>query len=196
MAEEIKTEQKPSEDKKEGQKPETKQEAKSEIKKPEAKKPEQKKRDYACLNGLNLSISTKEGLHICDMIRYKKIDDAIKMVEEVTKMKRAVPMHNREVGHKKGMMGGRYPVNASKAFILLLKQLKANAIYNGMEVEESIISECKTNMASAPYKRGGARAKRAHVFLKLEPNKKKAVKKAEDKAAKAKSEKKNKEAKK
>ncbi|MEK6885774.1 MAG: uL22 family ribosomal protein, partial [Nanoarchaeota archaeon] len=142
-------------------------------KKVEVKKQEQKKRAYACLNANNLSISTKEGLHICDMIRYKKVDDAIKMCEEVTTMKRAVPMHNRECGHKKGMMGGRYPVSASKEFVKALKALKANAIYHGLEIENCIISECKTNMAARPYKRGGAKAKRSHVFMKLEPNKKK-----------------------
>lgn len=166
-----------TEQKQEEQKQEQKSEAKAEVKKQEVKKT---KKNEASVNGLGLSISTKEGLHICDMIRYKKVDVAIKMVEEVVKMKRAVPMHNREVGHKKGMMGGRYPVRCSKDFVLLLKQLRANAIYNGMEIEEAIISECKTNMASAPFKRGGARAKRAHVFLKLGPNKKKAVIKAEN----------------
>lgn len=174
------------ENKHEEHKPETKMEEKQEPhkheeKKAENKKQEPKKRAYACLNGNNLSISTKEGLHICDMIRYKKVDDAIKMCEEVTTMKRAVPMHNRECGHKKGMMGGRYPVNASKEFVKLLKNLRANAIYHGLEIENCIISECKTNMAARPYKRGGAKAKRSHVFLKLEPNKKKAVVKAENK---------------
>ncbi len=157
-----------------------KQEEHKHEEKKETKKHEHKKKNYAAVNGLNLSISTKEGLHICDMIRYKKVDDAIKMVEEVTKMKRAVPMHNREVGHKKGMMGGRYPVRCAKAILLLLKQLKANAIYNEMEIEDSIISQAITNMASAPFKRGGARAKRAHVFFKLGPNKKQVIAKSKE----------------
>jgi len=147
-------------------------------KKVEVKKQEPKKRAYACLNGNNLSISTKEGLHICDMIRYKKVDDAIKMTEQVTKLRRAVPMHNREVGHKKGMMGGRYPVNAAKEFVKMLKNLRANAIYHGLEIENCIISECKTNMAARPYKRGGTKAKRSHVFMKLEPNKKQIIEKS------------------
>lgn len=152
-------------------KEEKKTETKNEEKKTESKKHEHKKKDYAIINGLGLSISTKEGLHICDMIRYKKIDTAIKMAEEVTKMKRAVRMHNRECGHKKGMMGGRYPVNAALEFVKLLKNLRATAIYNGLEIENSIISECKTNMAARPYKRGGAKAKRSHVFIKLTINK-------------------------
>ncbi|MDP1729251.1 MAG: uL22 family ribosomal protein [archaeon] len=182
MEEEQKTE-KMEEKKQEVVKTEVKHEPKEE-KKVQPKKVEHKKKDSACIRGLGLSISTKEGLHICDMIRYKKIDTAIKMTEEVTKMKRAVRMHNRECGHKKGMMGGRYPVNASLEFVRLLKNLRATAIYNGMEIENSIISECKTDMASRPYKRGGAKAKRSHVFIKLIINKQEKAKKTEKKGGK------------
>ena len=120
-----------NEHKQEEHKPEVKTEEKHQHqeKKVEVKKQEQKKRDFACVSGLNLNMSTKEGLHVCDMIRYKKVDDAIHMATQVTKLKRAVMMHNREVGHKKGMMGGRYPVNACIEFILLLKKLNVNPLH-------------------------------------------------------------------
>ena len=103
------------------------------------------------------------------MIRYKDLDTAIKMIEEVIVMRRAVGMNNRQVGHKHqaGIMAGRYPITAAKEFLRMLKHLKANAVYNELELEKCRLSECVCNMAGRPYKRGGARAKRSHVMLKL-----------------------------
>lgn len=73
-----------------------------------------------------------------------------------------------EIPHRKGkIMSGRYPINATKQFIKLLKQLAANANVNGLEIEKAKI-ECKANRASRPYKRfGSERFKRTHVTLKL-----------------------------
>lgn len=136
----------------------------------EEKKTEQKKKNYAFANGRSLRMSAKTAAHILDMIRYKTIDDAIKTMEEIASGKKPVRMHNREVGHRKGagIMAGRYPKNAAKEIMPVLKQLKSNAIYNGMEVEEAVLALCKIDKASKPYKRGGARAKRAHISLKAE----------------------------
>jgi ribosomal protein L22 len=157
---------------------EQKEDKKIEEKKEEKKKTkieEKKKRNDVCVRGLNLHISSKAGKHICDMIRAKDVDLAIKLIEEVISMKRAVSMRNREIGHRKGEgnAGGRYPIEAAKEFLRLLKQLKANAIYHELELEKARIKQCYTNVASKPYKRGGARAKRSHVFLKLEMKKEK-----------------------
>jgi large subunit ribosomal protein L22 len=136
------------------------------------------KKDYALVNGTNLQISTKHCMSICDMIRGKDVDTAIKMLEEVSVFRRAVPMNNRQVGHRhgKGMMAGRYPINASLEMIRLLKQLKANAMHNELEIEKYIIF-CFANKSSRPYKSGGRRAKRSQVMLKLIVNTKLAKKK-------------------
>jgi len=146
---------------------ENKTETKHEEKKKEVKV-EKKKRNDVSVQGLGLHMSPKAGKHICDMIRGKDVELAIKLMEGVISMKRAVPMNNREIGHRHGMAAGRYPVDAAKEFLHLLKSLKANAIYHEMELEKSRITQCYTNVATKPYKRGGARAKRAHIFLKLE----------------------------
>lgn len=171
MAEEIKQEQTTE------IKPEVKQESKSEVK-PEAKK-EQKnkdkkvKKESARVNGLNLHLSLKQCMHICDMIRNRDIDTAQKMVEEVVVFKRVVEMNAREVGHRHGpgIMAGRYPITAAKEFIKLLKQLKANAMHNEVEIENCKVI-CRANLASKPWKSGGRRAKRCHVILDLVPGKK------------------------
>jgi ribosomal protein L22 len=63
------------------------------------------------------------------------------------------------------MMSGRYPVNASKEFIVLLKQLKANANVN--QIDEPVIVLAMANKATLPYKRDGKRGKRAHVRIEV-----------------------------
>jgi len=149
---------------------EKKPEEKIEEKKPEKKKDEIKKKEFAIVNGLGLQMSMKEAADICDMIRGKTTETAIKLLEEVVAFKRVVKMNKREVPHQKGkgVMAGRYPIKSSKEFIRMLKQLNANAIVNGLELEKCGIY-CKADYASRPFRRGGSRFKRANIFLKLQP---------------------------
>ncbi len=124
------------------------------------------KKNEAVVNGRNLSVGIKHACAICNMIRGKDIDNAINMLEEVTKYKRAVPMRG-EIPHRKGMMSGRYPIKASLAYIKLLKSLKSNAIQHELELEKFKIY-AMPNVAPRPYKKFGAgRFKRSHVLLKL-----------------------------
>ena len=172
---EIKAEEKKPELKKESVKKTEKQIQKQDDKKTEKSKP---KKTEAVVNGRNLGISTKHSIAICDFIRNKRADEAIRLLEEVSRIKRAVPMKG-EIPHRKGkgMMSGRYPVNASKEFIKLLKQLIANAVVNGIELEKAVI-ECRANRAPRPMRRFGRfKFKRSHIVLKLkvpEEKKKKA----------------------
>jgi ribosomal protein uL22 len=130
----------------------------------------------AVANGRDLAVSIKHAVAICNMIRGKEIDNAIKMLEEVVKMKKAVPMGG-EIPHRRGMMSGRYPVKASKIYIQLLKSLKANALAKEIELEKTRIF-AMPNVASRPYRRfGTGRFKRSHVLLKLVPLTKKKNKK-------------------
>ena len=76
-----------------------------------------------------------------------------------------------EIPHRKGkgMMSGRYPVNASGEFIKLLKSLKSNAIVNELELEKCRLA-CMPNVAARQYRRfGRGRFKRTHVQVKLIP---------------------------
>ena len=155
------------------QKTEEKQEVK-EIKKDEKKKVGEKKpKTEAVVNGKDLGISTKHAIAVCNFIRGKTVDTAISQLQEVADVKRAIPMKG-ELPHRKGMERGRYPSNAAKQFIKLLKQLSANATINGLDLEKTRI-ECKADRASRPHKRDGQRFKRTHVTLRLKvkENKKK-----------------------
>ncbi len=160
---------------------EKKQEAKTE-KKVETKKPEvaKAKKDYAIVNVERLRISTKDSMSLCDMIKGKTTEQALKMLEEVLTMKRVVKMNNREVPHKKGkgVMAGRYPLNATKEFIRLIKHLNANALVNEVPIEEAVIT-CNANVGSRAYRRMGQRFKSTNLSFRLEiPKiKKKKVKK-------------------
>lgn len=107
--------------------------------------------------------STKVSVAICKFIVGKKIDDAIKDLEEVTKLRKAVPMKG-EYAHRKGkIMSGAYPVRASKEFIILLKSLKANA--NNHDLDDPVISEAYANKGSKVYASGGRVKKRTHVTI-------------------------------
>lgn len=138
------------------------------------------KKQFAMVNASSLKISTKHSIDICKMIRNKKLETALEMLEKVVLMKLPVKMNNREVGHRKGqgMMAGRYPINASKEFIRLIKQLNANAIAQGIETEDKVIT-CNANVGSRQYRRMGHRFKSTNLLIKLETPKakKKGVKK-------------------
>jgi ribosomal protein L22 len=154
--------------KKEESKNEVKVEEKKEVKKVE--KPKVKKTE-AVVNAKSLPISTKHSMAICRFIKGKRINDSIEYLEKVIVAKKAIPMKG-EIPHRKGkgMERGRFPKKASEQFIVLLRSLGANANANGLE--DAIISEAVSNMASRPYGRfGRTRKKRTHVTIKCREKK-------------------------
>ncbi len=150
---------------------EIKQEVKKEGEDKEKKKYQKEKnpkRNEAVVNGNDLRAGIKHSIAVCNFIRGKEIDSAIMDLDEVVKMKKAIPMRG-EIPHRKGMMSGRYPVKAAGIYLKLLKSLKSNAIANEMELEKFRIF-AMANVASRPYKRfGQGRFKRSHVVIKLLP---------------------------
>jgi len=163
LNEEIKADVEASKEKTEEQ-----SENKTEEKSKETKKKEPVKvvvRDKAIANAFSLQISPKFTKAICKMIRRKDPNRAIAMLELVIQKKLPVKMTGLEVAHQKGkgISGARFPVNAAKAIIGVVEQLKANAVVNG--IEEPIISIAMSNQASAPFKRGGRKAKRTNLHL-------------------------------
>jgi hypothetical protein len=132
-------------------------------KKEEIKIKEKPKKDTALINAKNIPMSTKEAMSICRFIKNKKIGDAIRDLQEVIKLKKAVPMKG-ETPHRRGKIGGgRYPVRAAGNFIVLLKGLAGNS----SEMDEPIIYEGMANIASRPYGRfGRTRKKRTNIVIK------------------------------
>lgn len=137
--------------------------SKIDAKKKVPEKPKAKKTE-ATINVENLHLSTKQCAAICKFIKYKKIPQAIRALEEVSKLKKPVPMKG-ELPHQKGIMSGKYPAKAAKEFIILLKSLASNAEAN--ELNEPVIKEAIANIGARPYGRfGRMRRKRTHVFIK------------------------------
>lgn len=144
-------------------------EAKTEAPKA-APKVEKVKKEVAVANLISAAISTKQSVAICRMIRRKSITRALEMLELVLQKKLAVPMIGAEIPHRRRSLiphtaggSGRFPMNATKEFIGLVKQLKANCDVNG--IENPMITIAMSNLASRPYKREGRKGKRTHVHL-------------------------------
>ncbi len=127
----------------------------------------------ATTKGKDLPISTKQAVAICSFIKNKKLHDALALLEQVRKKKKAVPMKG-EIPHRhsmpKGKPAGRYPVKAADYFIKLIKNLTANAIMKGLNVENLKINTAKADKASRPRRPtriayGRKRFKRTHILL-------------------------------
>lgn len=195
------------EEKKPGEKPEIKKdEIKKEEEKKEKKQKEEKKgkkkekekpkKEEAVVNAKDLPLSTKYSVAICNMIRKKKPQEAIDMLEKVLRKKLAVPCKGEIPHRKKGhrtckILSGKYPVKASNIFIKLLKNLIANANVNDLDTENIIITKAVANIAARPVKPtrlafGRKKFKRTHVVLvaKEIKNKEQEEKKVEKKEEK------------
>ncbi|RMD66589.1 hypothetical protein D6817_03830 [Candidatus Pacearchaeota archaeon] len=128
-------------------------------------KEERKKPEKVVIRGVQLPISKKHSVYISRMIRRKTIEQAISELEEVVKMKRAVPFKG-EVPHRKGRMGsGRYPIKAASYFIKLLKNLRGASMQAGFELERTRIAVSSANWGRRFMRRDGRRAKRTNVLL-------------------------------
>ncbi len=98
--------------------------------------------------GYEMNISFKHAVEICREIRGRRIDEAIKIVEEIAKMKRTVPFrkYKKKVAHRSELekwYAGRYPQKAAKQILRVLKNLKANAEYKGLEIEKLVITHAQ-----------------------------------------------------
>lgn len=144
------------------------------------KKQKKVKKNNASIYGRNLPISLKHSIAIGRFIKNHKIETAILNLEKVLVKKIAVPTKG-ELAHRKGlklngkkMMSGKYPINASKEFIKLLKSLSANCTSNGMDIENTIIYEVIPNKSPKQFHRFGSTVfKRTHVIIKAKELKEK-----------------------
>jgi ribosomal protein L22 len=136
-------------------------------KKKTVKKAEPVKKDVAIANGFGMKISPKQCKYTCRVIRGKSPDAAVARLQAVIDEKRPVPMAGLEVGHKrgKGLAGGKFPKNACKGIMEIVKQAAANAVVAG--IENPVIAIAKSNQASAPYRKAGRKAKRTHIYIEI-----------------------------
>jgi ribosomal protein L22 len=114
-----------------------------------------------------MKISPKQCKYTCRVIRGKSPEAAVARLQAVIDKKRPVPMAGLEVGHKKGrgLAGGRFPKNACEGIMEIVKQAAANAVVAG--IENPVIAIAKSNQASAPFRKGGRRGKRTHIYIEI-----------------------------
>ncbi|NYZ79889.1 50S ribosomal protein L22, partial [Candidatus Micrarchaeota archaeon] len=81
----------------------------------------------ACSKDLN--VSWKHCNEVCYAIRGKRVDSAIKYLNDVLERKTFIPMrrYNSGVPHRKGGRPGRYLDKSVKIILKLLENVKANA---------------------------------------------------------------------
>lgn len=143
----------------------------------------------AKVNATFINVSKKYAVSICKFIKNRNPEKMIEVLKQVQEKKIAIPMH-AEVSHKhnmpKGQVAGRYPVNASKVFIKLLKSLIANASNLGLNEKELIVSLARANKAPSQYRGtrmayGRKKFKRCHVYLEATAMKEKKQNKPKEK---------------
>lgn len=117
----------------------------------------------------NLGISLKKSVEVSKYIKGRDINQAIRFLEDVVSLKRAVPYtrYNQEMAHQKGkgVSTGGFPVKVAVEFIKLLKLAQKNAIDKELN-SDLVVLEVSARKGSAFYKPGrhnGRKSKRAHV---------------------------------
>jgi len=122
--------------------------------------------------GRNLSISTKNSVEICRSLRNKNLQKGKKFLENVISMEEPVPYarYNQDTAHRRGMGPGRYPINAAKEILTILKSAESNAQSKGLNTSKMVIVHINAHKASVPWRYGRQRrrkAKRTHIEVVL-----------------------------
>ena len=120
--------------------------------------------------GRDLPISMKHSVEVCRFIRGKKVALAKKMLHEVIVKERAVPYlkFNLDLGHKRGMAAGRYPVRTAEEILKIVESAEKNAQFKGMNAGKLVVAHISAHKASEPFHGGrhrGRTMKRAHVEI-------------------------------
>jgi len=125
----------------------------------------------ALVIGLDLPISTKHSIEICNFIRNKNIVEAKKDLNLVLEKRLAIPLRrfHDSRGHRRGHVGpGFFPEKATREILRLILSLEANVRQKGMNYEQVYLSSVITNKASRPLHHGrqGRRVmKRTHIRI-------------------------------
>ncbi len=131
------------------------------------------KENMARAVGIALSISFKQSVEICNFIKNKNVNQAKKMLQEVIDKKTAVPFrrYNRDLGHKKVIGPGRYPMSASKEFIRLIESVESNAQFKGINTSNLIIAHITAHKAGKAWhygRKSRRKMKRTNIEIVVE----------------------------
>jgi len=94
--------------------------------------------------GKDLRVSYKNSIEVCRAVRGMPVEDAKKFLEEVIEKQVPIPYlkHKRHINHRKGpgFGPGKFPVNAAKAILDLIKVAENNAEYKGLDPDNMVVA--------------------------------------------------------
>jgi len=127
--------------------------------------------------GVSIPLSLKQSVEVCNFIRGRDVNKAIRLLDAVTNFNFAIPykrFNRGGVGHKAKIGPGRYPVTVCREITKLLNSARINARQKGLDgdslVISSIIPKQGPNTPRYGRKRGRS-AKRIHIEVVLTPSK-------------------------
>lgn len=128
--------------------------------------------------GRGLPISFKQSVEICNFIKGKNINYAKDILKKVSEKKMAVPFKRfkKDLGHKKKIGAGRFPLKASNELMKLLEAVEANAQFKGLNTSNLTIMHICANKAGKAWHFGRKRRrqmKRTNVEVIVEEKAKK-----------------------
>lgn len=120
--------------------------------------------------GVSLPISLKQSVMICSFIRGKSVGAVKKYLAEVIKKKKAVPFtrFNQDMGHKRGMAAGRFPVSAGRHILSIIESAESNAQFRGLNTSDLVLVHASAQKGPCTWRFGrhrGRKAKRAHIEI-------------------------------
>lgn len=121
--------------------------------------------------GVSLPVSVKQLREICHAIRGRSYAKAVRHLESVMKLERAIPytrFNRGGTGHKPGVGPGRYPVKACGCVLEVLQSAKENAKQKGFNEAELVVRSAVAKQGPKTFHAGrkrGRKAKRSHVEI-------------------------------
>ncbi|MEM3791523.1 MAG: 50S ribosomal protein L22 [Candidatus Micrarchaeaceae archaeon] len=97
----------------------------------------------------DVNASFKDLGAVCDAIRYKKVNDALKILEDVANMERPIEYkkHNKHMGarHELGGRKGAFPQKAAKIVMKTLRNAIANSSSLSINVDNAVVIHACAN---------------------------------------------------
>ncbi len=128
----------------------------------------------------NANCSTKFAVEMAREIKGKRLGKAERFIQRILEKKEHLPLrkYKKKVAHRKGKAksftkSGRYPQKTAKVFLDLLRDVKANADYKGLDAENLLIIHA---FASKGFRRlsyqskgqiGGKRRRRKSTHVEI-----------------------------
>lgn len=90
----------------------------------------------------DVPISPKKSYELCNALRGRMAEDAIKLLDDIIELKRPIKFrrYTTAVGHKRGIGAGRYPTKPARYFKKLIEEVQSNADQQGLDEESMRIA--------------------------------------------------------